>query len=94
MSQLHGEADVEWSGEGLNEVAKDKITGNVLVKINPEFYRPAEVETLVGDCTKAKEKLGWRHNYAFTELVEEMCKYDLENTRNKQQDTDPYLQTK
>ena len=86
--------DVEWSGEGLNEVAKDKITGNVLVKINPEFYRPAEVETLVGDCTKAKEKLGWRHNYTFTELVEEMCKYDLENTRNKQQDTDPYLQTK
>ena len=86
--------DVEWSGEGLNEVAKDKITGNVLVKINPEFYRPAEVETLVGDCTKAKEKLGWKHNYTFTELVEEMCKYDLENTRNKQQDTDPYLQTK
>ena len=73
---------IEWVGEGLKEVAKDYGTGEVLVKINPEFYRPAEVESLVGDCTKAKETLGWKHNYSFTELVEEMCKYDLENTRD------------
>jgi len=91
--------DVEWSGEGINEVAKDKITGDVLVKINPEFYRPAEVETLVGDCTKAKQKLGWKHNYTFTELVEEMCEYDLQSTPNKSKpklwvDCEPYLQTR
>ena len=73
---------IEWVGEGLKEVAKDYGTGEVLVKINPEFYRPAEVDSLVGDCTKAKETLGWKHNYSFTQLVEEMCKYDLENTRD------------
>ena len=73
---------IEWVGEGLKEVAKDYATGEVLVTINPEFYRPAEVESLVGDCTKAKETLGWKHNYSFTQLVEEMCKYDLENTRD------------
>ena len=73
---------IEWVVEGLKEVAKDYGTGEVLVKINPEFYRPAEVDSLVGDCTKAKETLGWKHNYSFTQLVEEMCKYDLEHTRD------------
>ena len=73
---------IEWVGEGLKEVAKDYGTGEVLVKINPEFYRPSEVDSLVGDCTKAKETLGWKHNYSFTQLVEEMCKYDLEHTRD------------
>ena len=73
---------IEWVGEGLKEVAKDYGTGEVLVTINPDFYRPAEVDSLVGDCTKAKETLGWKHNYSFTQLVEEMCKYDLENTRD------------
>ena len=73
---------IEWVGEGLKEVAKDYGTGEVLVTINPEFYRPSEVESLVGDCTKAKETLGWKHNYSFTQLVEEMCKYDLEHTRD------------
>ena len=73
---------IEWVGEGLKEVAKDYGTGEVLVKINPEFYRPAEVDSLVGDCTKAKETLGWKHNYSFTQLVEEKCKYDLEHTRD------------
>ena len=73
---------IEWVGEGLKEVARELETGKVLVKINPEFYRPSEVDSLVGDCTHAKEKLGWKHRYSFTELVEEMCKYDLENTRD------------
>ena len=71
------EMNVAWIGDGLNEVAMDGVTGNVLVKINPEYYRPAEVESLVGDYTKAKEKLGWKHNYTFTELVEEMCQCDM-----------------
>jgi len=73
---------IEWVGEGLKEVARDYGTGEILVKINPEFYRPAEVESLVGDCTKAQQSLGWKHHYSFTQLVEEMCKYDLENTRD------------
>jgi len=74
--------NIEWVGEGLKEVAKNYETGEVLVRINPEFYRPAEVESLVGDCTHAQQSLGWKHHYSFTELVEEMCKYDLENTRD------------
>ena len=73
--------NLEWVGEGLKEIGRERGTGEVLVQVNPDFYRPAEVESLVGDCTKAKEKLGWKHNYSFTELVEEMCKYDLENAR-------------
>ena len=73
---------VEWVGQGLKEVAREIETGKVLVRINPEFYRPSEVDSLVGDCTKAKDKLGWKHHYSFTQLVEEMCKYDLENTRD------------
>ena len=72
---------IEWVGEGLKEVAKELETGKVLVKINPEFYRPSEVDSLVGDCSYAKEKLGWEHHYSLTQLVEEMCKYDLEHTR-------------
>ena len=73
--------NLEWVGEGLKEIGRERGTGEVLVQVNPDFYRPAEVESLVGDCTKAKEKLVWKHNYSFTELVEEMCKYDLENAR-------------
>ena len=69
--------DVVWEGEGLKEVAKDRGTGKVLLKINPEFYRPSEVDSLVGDPTKAKEKLGWKHHYNFNKLVEEMCNYDV-----------------
>ena len=56
----------------MKEVVKDKYTGKVLLKINPEFYRPSEVDSLVGDPTKAKEKLGWKHRYTFDELVKEM----------------------
>jgi len=73
---------IEWVGEGLKEVARELETGKVLVKINPEFYRPSEVDSLVGDCSYAQEKLGWKHHYSFIQLVEEMCKYDLENTRD------------
>jgi len=73
--------NLEWEGEGLKEVGRERGTGEILVKINPEFYRPAEVESLVGDCTHAQQKLGWKHHYSFIKLVEEMCKYDLADTR-------------
>uniref|UniRef100_A0A914SDN8 GDP-mannose 4,6-dehydratase n=1 Tax=Parascaris equorum TaxID=6256 RepID=A0A914SDN8_PAREQ len=48
-----------WEGEGLNEVGKESDTGIVRVKVNPKYYRPTEVDHLVGDATKAKQKLGW-----------------------------------
>jgi len=72
--------DIEWYGEGKEEVAVDKNTGKVLVQINPDYYRPAEVESLVGDCTKVKKVLGWKPEYTFEKLVEEMCECDLEMT--------------
>jgi GDPmannose 4,6-dehydratase len=67
------EMDIRWEGEGLDEVGIDKNTGLVRVIINPKYFRPAEVETLLGDATKAKQKLGWEPKISFDQLVEEMC---------------------
>ncbi|ESO00104.1 hypothetical protein HELRODRAFT_101345 [Helobdella robusta] len=69
--------DIVWEGSGINEVGKDKRTGVVRVKINPKYYRPTEVETLLGDCTKAKTQLGWKPRYNFDMLVKEMVESDL-----------------
>jgi GDPmannose 4,6-dehydratase len=64
-----------WEGEGLDEVGIDKSTGKTVVRVNPKYFRPAEVETLLGDATKAKEKLGWEPKISFKQLVEDMCIY-------------------
>ena len=64
-----------WEGEGLDEVGIDKSTGKTVVRVNPKYFRPAEVETLLGDATKAKEKLGWEPKISFEQLVEDMCIY-------------------
>jgi GDPmannose 4,6-dehydratase len=66
---------IEWVGEGLDEVGIDKFTGKGIIKVNPKYFRPAEVETLLGDATKAKQKLGWEPKISFKELVEDMCVY-------------------
>jgi len=66
---------IVWEGEGLNEVGIDKNTGKMIVRVNPKYFRPAEVETLLGDATKAKEKLGWTPKTSFKQLVEDMCIY-------------------
>ena len=60
-----------------NEVGKDKATGKVVVSVNPKFFRPAEVELLIGNPAKAEEKLGWKREISFQELVERMVKNDL-----------------
>lgn len=70
--------ELEWSGEGVDEVAKDKATGKVVVRVNPQFFRPAEVDLLLGDPTKAEKVLGWKREVSFQELVERMVKNDLE----------------
>jgi GDPmannose 4,6-dehydratase len=64
-----------WEGEGLNEVGINKLTGKPIVEVDPRYFRPAEVETLLGDSTKAKEKLGWGPKISFEQLVEDMCIY-------------------
>lgn len=71
---------IEWLGEGLEEKGVDKETGDVLVEIDPRYYRPTEVETLLGDPTKAKKELGWQHKVSFEELVSEMVNEDLRNS--------------
>lgn len=65
--------NIEWIGSGLDEIGIDRNTGNVVVSINPKYLRPAEVETLLGDATKAKENLGWSPTITFDELVRDMC---------------------
>ena len=67
---------IRWEGDGLNEVGIDVETGKVVVRVDSKYFRPAEVETLLGDATKAKEKLGWEPKIDFKELVAEMCRYE------------------
>jgi GDPmannose 4,6-dehydratase len=69
--------EIEWKGEGVDEVGLDRETGNVLVEIDPRYYRPTEVELLIGDPSKAREKLGWNSNVGFEELVKMMVKGDM-----------------
>ena len=74
----HVDIDVVWSGNGVDEVGKDAATGHVIVKINPKFFRPAEVDILLGNPEKAEKCLGWVRNIPFAELVERMVKNDME----------------
>ncbi|MCQ2527849.1 MAG: GDP-mannose 4,6-dehydratase [Saccharofermentans sp.] len=73
----HVGMDIEWKGEGVDEVGIDKNTGKVVVKVNPKFFRPAEVELLIGNPAKADEKLGWTREISFDELVKRMAENDL-----------------
>jgi GDPmannose 4,6-dehydratase len=70
--------DMVWEGEGVREKGRDRKTGAVLIEIDPRFFRPAEVDLLLGNPAKAKHKLGWEPRVRFPELVEIMMKADLE----------------
>lgn len=69
---------IKWEGEGINEIGQDVQTGQVLVKVNPKYFRPTEVDVLLGDATKAKEKIGWKPTITFENLVKDMMDSDLE----------------
>jgi GDPmannose 4,6-dehydratase len=69
---------IEWKGEGVDEVGIDASTGRTLIHVDPRYFRPTEVETLLGDPTKAREKLGWEAEVTFPELVAEMVDSDLQ----------------
>lgn len=79
MTAKHLGWEIEWRGEGVNEKGYDKESGKLLVDVDPKYFRPAEVDRLIGDPTKAKEKLGWEAKIDLEELIERMVKYDLEN---------------
>ena len=69
---------IEWSGQGTDEVGKSAETGDILVRIDERYFRPTEVDLLLSNPAKAKEKLGWVHSTPFETLVAEMLNADLE----------------
>lgn len=74
--------EIEFEGEGVKEKGYDKKTGRLLVDVNPEFFRPAEVELLLGDSSFAETTLGWKRKVSFNELVKMMVESDLERVKN------------
>ena len=68
--------NIEWQGQGVNEIGIDGSTSQTLVKVDPELYRPSELHSLCGDSTKAKELLGWRAETSFKDLIIEMVMSD------------------
>ncbi len=72
---------IDWQGEGTTEKGIDKSTGRVLVEVDPRYFRPTEVEILLGDPAKAREKLGWQPRTSFRELVKMMVAADLEEAK-------------
>ena len=74
--------ELEWQGTGVDEKGIDKKSGRVLVEVDPRYFRPAEVELLWGDSTKARTELGWEPKYSFMDLVKEMVQSDLEEMKN------------
>ena len=77
------ELDIElkWDGRGVNETGTDVATGKIIIRVDPRYFRPTEVETLLGDSTKAREKLGWTPKTSFKELVKEMVICDLNEAK-------------
>ena len=81
MAFKAAQIELEWSGSAENEIAKDKATGKVVVKVNPKYYRPAEVDLLIGNPEKAQKELGWQPKTTLEELCQMMVEADLR--RNK-----------
>ena len=73
--------EIVWAGDGLDEVGKDAATGDVLVQIDPRYFRPTEVDLLIGDPSKAKNLLGWEAKIGLEELVREMVAVSLHNAK-------------
>jgi GDPmannose 4,6-dehydratase len=72
---------LEWEGKGVNEVGKHKETGEVLVEVDPRYFRPTEVDLLIGDASKAKEHMGWEPNISLKAMIEEMVASDREELK-------------
>lgn len=77
---------IEWRGAGSDECGVDARTGKILVRIDPVYFRPTEVDVLIGDPSKARSKLGWRHTITFRELVAEMVEADVRLLTRQQED--------
>lgn len=76
--------NIQWEGKDITEVGIDMKTGKTVIKVDPRYFRPTEVESLLGDPSKAKEKLGWTPQISFEEMVAEMAAFDLEDAKKDQ----------
>ena len=74
---------IEWRGKGVEETGVDRKSGKTVVRIDPTYFRPTEVDLLIGDATKAREKLGWKPKTSFAQLVKEMVGGDLAIARRE-----------
>lgn len=77
MAFKHAGIEIEWRGEGKNEVGISKPDGEVLIEVDPQYFRPTEVDILLGDSSKAQEKLNWEFSYTIEDLVKEMVEMDM-----------------
>jgi len=75
--------NIQWRGKGVEETGIDQKSGNTLVRIDPAYFRPTEVDLLIGDASKARQKLGWKPKTSFAQLVKEMVAGDLEIARRE-----------
>ena len=73
--------DIEFQGEGVDEKGIDKETGKVIIEVDPRYFRPTEVDLLLGDCSKARKELGWTPKYDLPMLVKEMVEIDMEEAK-------------
>ncbi|MBT3385021.1 MAG: GDP-mannose 4,6-dehydratase [Prolixibacteraceae bacterium] len=80
-SFLMAGVQIQWEGEAENEKGIDKKNGKIIIEVDPWYYRPTEVDLLVGDYTKAKEKLGWEPQYTFDDLIQIMMEFELNNIK-------------
>ena len=80
----HTGRSIVWRGSGVEEKGIERSTGELLIEVDPRYFRPTEVDSLLGDANKARTKLGWRHKTSFDELVKEMMDADLWAIRNEQ----------
>ena len=78
LASSHLGMNIKWTGTGQNEVGTDSVSGNVIIKVDPRYFRPTDVSALLGDPSKAQRKLGWFSKVDFKDLVEEMVSSDLE----------------
>jgi GDPmannose 4,6-dehydratase len=74
---------IEWRGEGIDETGVDAASGKTLVRVDPVYFRPTEVDLLIGDASKARDKLGWQPKTTFAQLVREMVAGDLDIARRE-----------
>ena len=72
---------LEWRGSGVHEQGVDRSSGKTIVKVDPRYFRPTEVDTLLGDASKARSKLGWQPEISFEALVQEMVETDSAHAR-------------